>query len=237
MKNLIAISILTLSINCFSQTEYYSTSGTNRLTKTELDNKISELEAKIKEISKNEVSISLKTRKTENKKDSIIHYISFDVKTSNSINEPLTKFKDKSFPETKLTNLNGEEIQLPISNGKPTLINFWFTKCAPCIDEMPILNEIRNKYLNDFNFISITYNEKEDVEKFLEKYQFDFQHFVDAKEFTDMLGIQAYPMNLFLDKSGVLKYVKYGIPYESKAGGELKIGDGNEFIKIIEELK
>jgi hypothetical protein len=44
-------------------------------------------------------------------------------------------------------------------------------------------------------------------------------------------------MNLFLDKNGVLKYVKGGIPYESKEGKELKMGEGNEIIEIIEELK
>ena len=50
--------------------------------------------------------------------------------------------------------------------GKPTMINFWFTRCAPCIDEMPVLNKIKEKYKDDFNFIAITYEKKEDVEKY-----------------------------------------------------------------------
>lgn len=117
------------------------------------------------------------------------------------------------------------------------MINFWFTKCAPCIDEMPILNKIAEKFKNDFNFIAITYENEKDVKKFLKKHPFNFKHLIDAKEFTDFLGMKAYPMNLFLDKNGVLKYVKGGVPYESKEGEELKIGEGNEIIEIIEKLK
>ena len=44
-------------------------------------------------------------------------------------------------------------------------------------------------------------------------------------------------MNLFLDKNGILKYIKNGIPYVSKEGEELKMGEGNEIIEIIEKLK
>ena len=75
------------------------------------------------------------------------------------------------------------------------------------------------------------------MEKFLKKHQFDFEHLINAKDFTDQLGIQAYPINLFLDKDGVLKYVKGGVPYESREGEKLKMGDGNEIIEIMEKLK
>ena len=237
MKNLLFLTIFTISINCFSQTDYYSTNGKNRLTKTELDKKVSEMKSKIEKVMKDEIFISLKTQKSERKNDSIIHFISFDIKDSNTVKEPLTEFINKVLPKTELTGLNDKENSLPILNGKPTLINFWFTKCAPCIDEIPVLNKIKEKYKDDFNFIAITYNTKEDVEKFLEKHPFDFEHLINAKDFTELLGIQAYPMNLFLDKNGILKYVKGGIPYESKEGEELKMGEGNEIIEIIEKLK
>ena len=87
------------------------------------------------------------------------------------------------------------------------------------------------------NFISITYEKKEDVEKFLKKHPFEFRHLVNAKNFTDQLRIDAYPKNIFLDKNGILKHIKGGIPYESRKGEKLKIGEGDEIIKIIENLK
>lgn len=184
---------------------------------------------------------SLTIENTETKKDSVISKISFaisDKKKDSLINSgPLSEFKDKEFPKFDLKTLVDKNFNSEKLIGKPTMINFWFTRCAPCIDEMPVLNKIKEKYRDDFNFIAITYEKKEDVEKFLKKHTFDFEHLINAKDFTDQLGIQAYPMNLFLDKNGVLKYIKGGIPYESKEGEKLKMGVGNEIIEIIEKLK
>ena len=241
MKYLIIILFLLISITSFSQTTYYTTDGKNRITEAEANKMLSDQVAKMSDLLGKPLYGSLTITDTETKKDSIISRISFaisDKKSENLINSgPLSDFKDKEFPKFDLNTLMDNSFSSERLIGKPTMINFWFTRCAPCIDEMPVLNKIKEKYKDDFNFIAITYEKKEDVEKFLKKHPFNFKHLVDAKDFTGQLGIQAYPMNLFLDKNGVLKYVKGGIPYESKEGEELKIGEGNEIIEIIEKLK
>jgi thiol-disulfide isomerase/thioredoxin len=58
--------------------------------------------------------------------------------------------------------------------GKPTLIN-WFTNCAPCIEEIPVLNKIMNDNKDRFNFVAITFDDKEKVSKLLKR-KFDFTH-------------------------------------------------------------
>lgn len=241
MKNLITILLLFISMISFSQTEYYTTDGENRITKKEAEKILSVKVEKVSKVMGKKLYGSLTVTDTETKKDSIISRITFaisDKQSENLINSgPLSDYKDKGFPKFDLNTLTDKNFNSEKLIGKPTMINFWFTRCAPCIDEMPVLNKIKEKYKDDFNFIAITYEKKEDVEKFLIKHPFDFEHLVDAKDFTDQLEIQAYPMNLFLDKNGVLKYVKSGIPYESKEGEELKMGEGNEIIEIIEKLK
>lgn len=241
MKFLTIILFLLISITSFSQTTYYTTDGKNRITEAEASKMLSDQVAKMSDLLGKPLYGSLTITDTETKKDSIISRISFaisDKKSEKLINSgPLSDFKDKEFPKFDLNTLMDKHFSSEQLIGKPTMINFWFTRCAPCIDEMPVLNKIKEKYKDDFNFIAITYEKKEDVEKFLKKHPFNFKHLVDAKDFTDQLGIQAYPMNLFLDKNGVLKYVKGGIPYEGKEGEELKMGEGNEIIEIIEKLK
>jgi len=241
MKYLITTLFLLSSINSFSQTTYYTTDGKNRISEAEATKLLSEQVAKVTKIFGKQAYGSLTVDDTETKKDSIISRITFaisDKNPENLINSgPLSEYKNKEFPKFDLNTLVDKNFNSEKLKGKPTMINFWFTKCAPCIDEMPILNKIKEKYKDDFNFIAITYEKKEDVEKFLKKHPFDFEHLINAKDFTDQLGIQGYPMNLFLDKDGVLKYVKGGIPYESKEGEELKMGEGNEIIEIIEKLK
>jgi cytochrome c biogenesis protein CcmG/thiol:disulfide interchange protein DsbE len=241
MKKIIIVLLLISSVISYSQTKYYSTDGKNRLTEKEMKEKLSEMESKMERAMGKKIFASLTIQETETKKDSIISKVTFNISDKKQdelfSSGPLSEYKDKEFPKFDLNTLTGGKFGLEKLKGKPTLINFWFTKCAPCIDEMPVLNKIKEKYKNDFNFIAITYEKKDDVEKFLKKHPFDFKHLINAKYFTDELGIKAYPMNLFLDKNGILKYVKGGIPYESKEGEEVKMGEGNEIIEIIEKLK
>jgi cytochrome c biogenesis protein CcmG/thiol:disulfide interchange protein DsbE len=241
MKKIIIILLLALSYNTYGQTEYYSTDGENRISRMELDKMSIGLKEKYTKVLGKKMYVTIKIDETNKVKDSIIHKITFDIKDSktdeNFTTGPLSDFKNKEFPNFDLKTLLGENFNSEKIKGKPTMINFWFTKCSPCIDEMPILNKIAEKYKDDFNFIAITYETQANVQQFLKKYSFNFKHLVDANEFIDSLGIQAYPMNLFLDKNGVLKYVKGGIPYISIEGEELKMGEGNEMIEIIEKLK
>lgn len=241
MKILITSFLLLISVSIYSQTEYFTTDGKNRITKAEAEEMLTKQVDKMTKILGKQLYGSLTVEEKITKKDSIISKITFaigDTKKDNLLNSgPLAEFKDKAFPKFDLNTLTEQNFDSEQLKGKPTMINFWFTRCAPCIDEMPILNKIKEKYKDDFNFIAITYEKEEDVKNFLIKHPFKFEHLVNAKNFTDQLGINSYPMNLFLDKDGVLKYVKGGIPYEKKEGEELKMGEGNEIIQIIEKLK
>ncbi len=241
MKIIITTLLFLISITTYSQTKYYTTDGKNRITESEAEKILSEQVDKMSKIHGKQLYGSLTIEETETTKDSIISKVTFAIsykKKDNLINSgPLSEFKNKEFPKFNLKTLIGENFSSEQLKGKPTMINFWFTKCAPCIDEIPILNKLAEKYKNDFNFIAITYEKNEDVKEFLKKHSFNFKHLVNAEKFTDFLGIKAYPRNLFLDRNGVLKYVKGGIPYVSIEGGKLKMGEGNEIIEIIKKLK
>jgi thiol-disulfide isomerase/thioredoxin len=237
MRNLLLIALLITSLNSFSQTEYYSTNGKNRLTRTELDSKIAETKAKFEKVMKKEMFVNLKTKNTVNKKDSIIHFVNFDIKDASFERGPLSNYIGKQLPDMYLTDLNGKKISLKELNGKPTLVNFWFTSCAPCIDEMPILNKIYEKYKEDYNFVAVTFEPQDKVLKFLDKHKYKFLHIVDSRKFTDELGIQSYPVNLFLDKNGVVRYSRNGIPYLINETGKSEMGDGKDFIEKLEQLK
>ncbi len=69
-----------------------------------------------------------------------------------------------------------------IDKNKPTLVNIWFESCSPCKGELPALNLFEEKYHDKINFVSITFESKEKVEKFLKKNTFNFTHIEDSKE-------------------------------------------------------
>ncbi|WP_121347139.1 hypothetical protein [Gillisia mitskevichiae] len=63
-------------------------------------------------------------------------------------------------------------------------------------------------------FISITFNDKSQVENFLLKKAFNFEHLVSAENFLkESLKNKNYPKNIILDENGCIAYVNYGLPY------------------------
>lgn len=132
----------------------------------------------------------------------------------------------KKVPIEKYKSLDGKTILISGLKGRPTLVNFWFTTCAPCIAEMPVLNDIKKQFGDKINFIAVTYEPKAKVMKFLKKHKFDFVHVTDAQELIDSMEIKSFPTNMMLDKDAEVTTVSGGIPMEVKDGGEMKISDG-----------
>ncbi|WCM41920.1 TlpA family protein disulfide reductase [Flavobacterium sp. CBA20B-1] len=237
MKHLLLPFFVLYGTISFCQTDYYSTNGKNRLSKTELDNLLLQQQEKLGDKLKG-MALVANTIKTEIKQDSVIHYVTFGAKGLQSNFNRFSNYIDKPFPDFLLKDLKGEEITLDDLKGKPTIVNFWFTSCAPCIAEMPVLNKIKNEYSTDFNFIALTYETKEKVNSFLEKHKFNFNHIAEAKSFIEEMEVNVYPLNFFLDKNGIVKEVRYGIPkIKDEADGKIKMGDGKKFIEILEGLK
>lgn len=242
MKKLYTIILLTLlSSNLFGQTEYYSTDEKNRLTKSELDKMTAELKETYSKAMSKEMFVDFEVNNTFRSGDSLISNISFAV-----IDKKIKKEKEKNilygligqqFPNFELVTASNETKSLTNIKGKPTMINFWFTRCAPCIEEMPVLNELATKFADKINFVAITYESSQDVKEFLIKHPFDFSQLVDAKSFTDELGVKSYPTSVFLNSDGIVKKIEGGIAYEMDEDGEMKMGDGKKFEEILESLK
>lgn len=172
--------------------------------------------------------------------DSVIHSYKWHFtdnpkKTSKEI-EKKKAIIGKEFPIENEITIDGKTISLENLKGKPTLINLWFTTCAPCIEEMPVLSVLKTKYGGKFNFLSITMDSESKVKKLLEKHTFNFDHIVNSKKLTSNLGFNGYPVNLFLNKNGVVKKIEGNVNY-TLVDGELKMGDGMEFIQILEKLQ
>ena len=51
-------------------------------------------------------------------------------------------FAGELMPAVSVTNPDGAELNLGALQGQPVLINLWATWCAPCVVEMPMLDEL-----------------------------------------------------------------------------------------------
>ncbi|MDD3721910.1 MAG: TlpA disulfide reductase family protein [Lutibacter sp.] len=248
MKRLfLTTTILLLLSSCQKETQkqtFYKTSDTGKvLTLTEFDNFKNELLMKLTKFKQDSESIALNETLIDSVvlNDSIIKTYKIDIKIEISDKETkiekeeIYNYLNKELPSQILYTIDNKEISLKDFKGKPTALNFWFITCKPCIDEMPVLNQIMKKYSDKVNFISITFENKENVKLFLNTHQFDYLTIVGAEGFIDQLGIQAFPKNIFIDKNGIVRKIRDGIPYTSE-NGKMIMGNGDEFEKFIKEL-
>jgi peroxiredoxin len=49
-------------------------------------------------------------------------------------------------PNFEATTLDNKRIELSKLKGQVVVINFWFTRCQPCIEEMPGFNKLVESY-------------------------------------------------------------------------------------------
>lgn len=111
---------------------------------------------------------------------------------------------DTRFPIENFKDENGRNFSPEYLKGKYTLINLWSTTCAPCLREIPLLNNFKSS-LPDVNFIGITYDKKEKIDNFIQKNKFDFMQIPDAgKQLESYLTIQRFPMTLLINKEGII---------------------------------
>lgn len=153
----------------------------------------------------------------------------FKAKENNKEFNPYSRFeknKGKKFKISEFYNDEGKNISENRLIGKPTIINFWFIGCAPCVRELPYFKKLKTKFGNKLNYIAITNDSKPKVEKFLDKNEFDFLHITDSRTQINDLEINRYPMTYLLDKE-VKIYEIYG--------GELNDSEYNEIIRIVEK--
>ena len=145
----------------------------------------------------------------------------------------------KPLPQFSLTDLEGGLIDSSNLMGKPLVINLWFTKCPPCIAEMPELNKIRAEVANaDVQFIAMTYEGEEKVKGFLEKREFNFQHIVNAKAYCEKFTNQ-YPINIFVNREGIIHHIEGGMPliYDRKLRKVTDKVNPFNFKKALEAIK
>jgi thiol-disulfide isomerase/thioredoxin len=129
------------------------------------------------------------------------------------VSEEIKKIRireDEKFPEFILKNLdlNTEKIVLP--KRKFLLIDFWFSRCKPCLKQLPKLKELYEKYSikNEFDIIGISTDKSINVElwkKRVGEYQLKWQNYLDENAFeANNEKITKFPTNFLLDQNGIV---------------------------------
>jgi peroxiredoxin len=95
---------------------------------------------------------------------------------------------------------------------KVVVLNFWFTRCKPCIDEIEDLNRIKERYKDraDIVFIAPTFDYPEVVDSFLTTHPFKYAILPEAYDAIRSYKAMAFPLNVIIDVDGKIAYVSAG---------------------------
>ena len=113
-----------------------------------------------------------------------------------------------SLPEFMLDDLTGNKLSIDSWPGKPLLINFWATWCAPCLREIPMLKEFQAGNPS-MQVIGIAVDSLDPVVSFAHEMQFNYPVMVgqaDAMDAAAAFGIEffALPFTVFTSADGAL---------------------------------
>lgn len=121
------------------------------------------------------------------------------------------------------TDLDGRPVTVRPGGGKYTILSFYFSECAPCIDEVPDLNAFARAH-DDVRMVAVTFDSAAETARFVQQYHLQLQTVSDAQDFVTKAGVRAYPTLMLVDPMGRFVAAKTGGIFDS---GDKSSGSGN----------
>jgi peroxiredoxin len=112
-------------------------------------------------------------------------------------------------PDVVLTDADGAPVTLADYEGAPLVVNFWFSRCAPCRRELRDFAAVHREVGDTVQFVGV--DPFDTVDAMLEfarergvAYDLlrDTGELSDDRLLTDELGLVGYPVTLFVDAEG-----------------------------------
>ena len=106
---------------------------------------------------------------------------------------------------------NNKEVKLSDYKGTPVVLNFWASWCPPCKSEMPVFNEMSNKYSKDkiaILMINLTDGEQETMstaQQYIKDNEYSMKVLFDRKmDAANKYNVSSIPRTIFIDKDGYI---------------------------------
>lgn len=120
---------------------------------------------------------------------------------------------DEKAPDFTLKSKQGDNFRLSEHRGEVLFINFWASWCGPCRQEMPILDELHQRYESaGFKVIGITIDEDtSEADALLKKIPVTFPVLYDAEStISRLFDVDAMPTSILVDRNGNMRFLHRG---------------------------
>jgi peroxiredoxin len=125
-------------------------------------------------------------------------------------------------PEIGLQDLAGRRVDTASLKGKVVLVDFWASWCAPCKQEMPVLERLYQKYRDrGLTIVGVSVDQEgANVGGFLKQLKVTFPIVHDkSHDVANRFKPPRMPSSYIVDRNGVVRYVHGGF----RSGDEAKI--------------
>jgi thiol-disulfide isomerase/thioredoxin len=130
-------------------------------------------------------------------------------------------------PDFTLKSRDGDNLKLSEFRGEVVLINFWASWCGPCRQEMPLLDQLYQRY-NPIGFTILGINVEEDpgqAMKLLKDVPVSFPILFDTENSVSKLyHLTGMPSTMIVDRDGNIRFQHFAyLPgYEKKYEEQIK---------------
>lgn len=140
--------------------------------------------------------------------------------------EPAAEANPGTIPETlpdfALADREGKVRQISEWSGRPLMVNYWATWCAPCRREIPLLNELRaSRAASGLEVIGVAVDFREDVLAYASETTISYPLLIgeeDGLAAVQAVGLQpAFPFTVFTDSQRRIVALKVGELHRDEA--------------------
>jgi len=116
------------------------------------------------------------------------------------------KVTGKQLPQVDLQTLGGDIFKTADLIGRPLVINFWYSTCAPCKHELPAFAAAHAKYGDQVRFVGVDSLPPSDGEEsFARDKGVQYELLYDTNgELISAVGVAAFPQTLIIDAKGTI---------------------------------
>ncbi len=126
---------------------------------------------------------------------------------------PAVGDENQPAPDFTLMDANDQPVTLSDLRGQVVMINFWASWCGPCRREMPMLEQISQRY-EPLGFTLIGVNVEEnpaDGQAFLKERPVSFPVLYDPEnDISKLYDVVAMPSTVLIDRQGNIRFQHHG---------------------------
>jgi thiol-disulfide isomerase/thioredoxin len=112
----------------------------------------------------------------------------------------------RPLPIVDIQTLSGDAFSTRELLGRPLVVNFWYSTCAPCKRELPAFAAVQSELGDQVRFVGVdTFPPSSNEESFARDRGVKYELFYDPDgQLTTAVGIATSPQTLFIDATGTI---------------------------------